>query len=133
MTIWYLVQARRHGGHSGAVTTQITACAPPKRKLRPPPSEDCAPKKGTGSVPLECSSRSGTLKILIIAPEFVSKIRLVVDSAVKTFFTTFFFSVFHSRIRETKFLCPPKLVYAPPPPPPPPSYATLALGLIWYL
>ena len=43
-------------------------CAPP-----PPPSEDYAPEKLSGSVLLECSSRFETPKILVITPEFVSK------------------------------------------------------------
>ena len=59
-------QTRRHGSHSGAVPPQITACAPQTRIVNP--SEDCAPKKVTGSVPLECSWRSETPKILVITP-----------------------------------------------------------------
>ena len=45
---------------------------PPKQELYPP-SEDCAPKKVTGSVSLECSSMLEAPKILVITPEFVSK------------------------------------------------------------
>ena len=43
------ISDRRQGGHTGAVPSQLTACAPP--------SEDCAPKKLTGSGLLECKSR----------------------------------------------------------------------------
>ena len=50
------MQARRHGGHSGAVPLQMTACAPPDENCAPPPSEDCAPKKLTGLGLLECKS-----------------------------------------------------------------------------
>ena len=58
---WYLVsvyqrQTRSHGGHIEAVPPQMTACAP-QTKIVPPPSEDCAPKKLTGSRLLECKSR----------------------------------------------------------------------------
>ena len=59
-------QVRRHGGHSGAVLSQMTACAPPERKLCPP-SEDCAPKKLTGSGLLKCKSRPKTPKLVFSA------------------------------------------------------------------
>ena len=65
---------------------------PPKQELCPP-SEDCAPKKVTDSVPLKCSSRAKTPKILVIAQEFVGKNSFFADFAVKTFFC------FHPRIR----------------------------------
>ena len=78
-----------------------------------PLSEDCAPKKVTGSVPLECSSRLETPKILIITPEFVSKNRSFADSTVKTFLFGFF--GLHSRIRGNKVFVPPKkIIYASP-------------------
>ena len=77
-----------------------------------PLSEDCAPKKVRGSVPLECSSRLETTKILIIIPEFESKNRSFADSAVKTFFC--FFGL-PSRIRGNKVFVPPKkIIYASP-------------------
>ena len=44
---WF--QTRRHGGAYRGCAPQMTACAPP--------SEDCAPKKLTGSGLLECKSR----------------------------------------------------------------------------
>ena len=53
------------GGHSGAVPPQMTACAPP--------SEDCVPKKLTGSGLLECKSRPKTTKLVLIVLEFASK------------------------------------------------------------
>ena len=62
---------RRYWGHSGAVAPKLLL-VPPKRELCLP-SKDCAPKKVTGSVPLECSSRPETPKILVTTPEFVSK------------------------------------------------------------
>ena len=43
-----------------------------KRKLCPP-SEDCAPKKLTGSGLLECKSRPKTPKLVFSALQFVSK------------------------------------------------------------
>ena len=85
-----------------------------------PLSEYCAPKKVTGTVPQECSSRLETPKILIITPEFVSKNRSFADSAVKTFFFVFFFGL-HSRIRENKVFVPPQKNYLCLP-----SHATLA-------
>ena len=57
-----------------------------------PLSEDCVSKKEAGSVPLECSSRLETPKILIIFPEFVSKNRSFADSAVKNFYVLFLWS-----------------------------------------
>ena len=77
-----------------------------------PLSEDFAPKKVTGSVPLKCSSRLETPKMLIITPEFLCKNRSFADSAVKTFF---FFFRRHSRIRGNKVFVPPKkIIYASP-------------------
>ena len=77
-----------------------------------PQGEDCAPKKVTGLVPLECNSRLETPKILIITPEFVSKNRSFADSAVKIFFR---FYGRHSRIRGNKvFVPPPQIIYASP-------------------
>ena len=75
-----------------------------------PLSEDCAPKKVTGSLPLVCSSRLETPKILIITPEFVSKNRSFANSAVKNFF---FMAVTH-KFEGTKLLCPPKKLFMPP-------------------
>ena len=69
------------GGHFEAV--------PPKNHCLCPSSEDCAPKKVTGSVPLECNSRPETPKILVITPEFVSKNCLFADFAIKTLFLLF--------------------------------------------
>ena len=65
-------QARRHGGHTGAVPPQMTACAPPNENCAPQ-SEDCAPKKLTDSGLLECKSRPKTPKLVFTALEFVSK------------------------------------------------------------
>ena len=65
-------QARRHGGHYGAVPPQMTACAPPNEHCAPP-REDCATKKLTVSGLLECKSRPKTSKfarILRRQPEF---------------------------------------------------------------
>ena len=58
---------------------------PPKRE-RCPPSGDCAPKKATGSVPLECSLGSETPKILIVNPVFVGKNCLCAEFVMKTFY-----------------------------------------------
>ena len=78
-----------------------------------PLREDCAPKKVTGLVPLECCSRLETPKIQIIIPEFVSKNRSFADSAVKNFFFCFYGG--HSRIRGNKvFVHPKKIIYASP-------------------
>ena len=73
-----LHQAWRHGGG-------ILGPCPPKRELCSP-SEDCAPKKVTGSVPLKCSSRCETLKILASTPDFVSKNCFFADFEIKTLF-----------------------------------------------
>ena len=62
---------------------QIIACAPP--------SEDCAPKKVTGLVPLKCSSRSETPKMLVITPEFVCKNSFFVDFVMSTHFSAWFY------------------------------------------
>ena len=70
-----------------------------------PLSEDCVPKKVTGPVPMECSSRLETPKILILTPEFVSKNRSFADSAVKIFFL---FACLHLRIRGNEVFVPPK-------------------------
>ena len=56
---------------------------PPKRELCPP-SENCAPKKLTGSVLLECKSSPETPKILLITLKFVSKDCFFVDFAMNT-------------------------------------------------
>ena len=76
-----LSQARRHGGHFGAVPCK-SLLVPPQTKIVPP-SEVCAPKKVTGSVPLKCSSRPETPKILGITPKFVSKNCFFADFAIK--------------------------------------------------
>ena len=57
---------------------------PPKQEFCPSPSEDCAPKKLTTSVLLECNSRPETPKILVTTPQFVSKNCCFVDFAIKT-------------------------------------------------
>ena len=49
-----------------------------------PPSEDCAPKKLTGSVLLECKSSPETPKILLITLKFVSKNCFFVNFAMNT-------------------------------------------------
>ena len=79
-----------------------------------PLSEDCAPKKVTGSVLLDFSLRLETPKILIITPEFVSKNRSFADSAVKNFFLFLFLwsSLTNSRkesfcARQKNYLCLP--------------------------
>ena len=71
-----------------------------------PLSEDCVPKRVTGLVPLECSSRLETPKMLITTPEFVSKNRSFADSAVKTFFLFLWSSLTNSR--EQSFCAPKK-------------------------
>ena len=125
------------GGISGPCP-QITAYAP-KREMCPP-SEDCASKKVTGSVPLDCSSGPETPKILFINPVFVSKNRFFADFTMKTFIL--FFGL-HPKIRgisrifydedlflwsslsnsREKSFCAPKKLHMPP------SHATLAPGL----
>ena len=92
-------------------------CASPNESCAPL-SEDCAPKKVTGSVPLECSPRLETPKILIITPEFVSKNRSFAYSAVKTFFFVFWSSLTNSR--KQNFYAPQKNYLCLP------SHATLA-------
>ena len=84
-----------------------------------PPSEDCAPKKLTGSVLLECKSSPETPKILLITLKFVSKNCFFVNFAMNTdcfcgltpeimklrvyfgtkTFILFYFFAFHLRIR----------------------------------
>ena len=59
------------------------------------PSKVCAPKKVTGSVPRKCSSRPETPKILVVTPEFVSKICFFADFVIKTLFLWF-----HPRVCE---------------------------------
>ena len=71
---------------SPAPRESIPGTCPPKRELYPP-SEDSAPKKVTGPVPLECSSRPETPKVLVITPEFVSKNCFFADFAIKTLFS----------------------------------------------
>ena len=71
------------GKHSGAVSSQITACAPPNEN-RVSSSEDCAPWKFKSSVLLECNSRPETPKILDVTPEIVSKNGFFVDFEIKT-------------------------------------------------
>ena len=58
------------GGISGPCPPNECLCPPPKRKLCPP-SEDCAPKKLTGSGFLECKSRRETPKFVFTARIFV--------------------------------------------------------------
>ena len=60
----------------------IPGPCPPNHCLCPP-REDCAPKKLTGPVLLECNSRSEALKILVITPEVVSNNCFFVDFAIK--------------------------------------------------
>ena len=50
----------------------MTGCAPPKRTLCPP-SENCAPKKFTGSGLLECKSRPKTPKLVFTVLELASR------------------------------------------------------------
>ena len=54
------------------------------KSLLVPPSEDCAPKKLTGSVLLECKSSPETPKILLITLKFVCKNCFFADFAMKT-------------------------------------------------
>ena len=62
---------------------------PPKLLLVPPnenygpPSKDCAPKKLTGLVLLECNSKPETPKVLVFTPELVSKNCFFLDFAIK--------------------------------------------------
>ena len=65
------------GRHFGAV---------PPNEICAPQSEDWTPKKVLGSVPLECNSMPGTLKILVVTPEFVRKNCFFADFAINTFF-----------------------------------------------
>ena len=122
---------------------------PPQTRIVPP-SEDCAPKKVTGSVPLECSSRPETPKIQVITLGFESKdCFFFADFVLKTHFCGVipefveicaffefksFFSLHpkirgNSRIFGNEVFC--FLVHnfgfevlkfsCPPPPPPPPQ------------
>ena len=85
----------------------ILGPCPPKRLLVPPqtklcpPSEDCAPKKLMGSGLPECKSRPETLKIVLIASEFV-KNRTIFGTKtkfVKVFEQNTPFFLLHLRIR----------------------------------
>ena len=80
-------QARRHGGAYRGRAPQITACAPKKELCLP--NGDCAPKKVAGWVPLKCSSRPETPKMLVITPEFVNKNCFFADFVIKTLFLWF--------------------------------------------
>ena len=96
-----------------------------------PPSEDCASKKVTGSVPLDCSLGPEAPKILFINPVFLSKNRFFADFAMKTFILFF---CLHPKIRgisrifydedlflwssllnsREKSFCAPKKLHMPP-------------------
>ena len=99
-----------------AMPSQITACAPP--------NENCAPQKVTGSVPLECSSRPETPKILVITTEFEGKNRFFRRFCGQDLFFRFRIRVISLMLRNenlsfwsslsAKSLCPPKIVHAPP-------------------
>ena len=86
--VMFLHQAQCDRGHSGAAPPPNHCLCLPRRELFPP-SEDCATKKLTGSVQLECSLRPETLKILVIVPEVVSKNSFFVDFAIRSFFCVF--------------------------------------------
>ena len=96
-----------------------------------PPSEDCAPKKVTSSVPMECSSRPQNPKILVITSEFVSKncffrifrnedifflVFILEFVEIPTYFAVkifgFWFTLSNSKLEV--FVPPKKIVYAPP-------------------
>ena len=72
------------GVHSGAVPPNHYLCPP--NENRAPPSEDCT----TGSVPLKCSLRLETRKILVITPEFVCKNCFFAYFAIRTHFLWFY-------------------------------------------
>ena len=113
-------QARRHGGHFGAVPPQMRNVSP---------CEEWAPWKVTGSVPLECSSGPESLKTLDINPVFVGNNRFFcrfcddfffclvytqVFVKFRAFFATkTFFMVFTLELEGKSFCVPPKIVYAP--------------------
>ena len=133
------MQAWRHLG-AFRIRAPKSLLVPYQTRNMLPPSEDCAPKKVTGSMPLECSSVSEIPKILIINPVFVGKNRFFADFAMKTFFALhprnrrivrifcyedLFF--LHPRILlelEGNMFFPPKLIM-------PPSHATLVPGLCY--
>ena len=113
----------------GLCTTKSLLVPPQTKNFPFPPSKDCASKNITCSVPLECSSWPETHKKLVINPVFVGKNRFFADFAKIFCFLVFtpqfvefrayyamktFFYGLHSRIRGKKFLCSPKIVYAPP-------------------
>ena len=102
----------------GATGEAFRSRAPPNENCALS-SEDCPPKKVRGSMPLECSSRPETLKILVTTPEFVSKNCFFADFAINTHFfvvppwkswkfihffemKTFFFSVFTQEFVEIR-------------------------------
>ena len=68
------------GEHSGAVSPPNDCLCPLQTKIVPPPSEDCAPKKLTGSGLLKCKSRPKTPKLVFTALQFASKNRFFVNS-----------------------------------------------------
>ena len=100
-----------------------------------PPSQNCAPKKVTDFVPLECSLGSEIPKTLIINRVFVGKKPFFANFAMNIFFHLFiylflafiskfekicasfakktFFLVFTLGFERKMFLCPPKFIYAP--------------------
>ena len=84
VTSFSVIRPSATAGHSGAVRPQITACSPPHENCAPTPSEDCAPKKLTGLVQLECYSRPETPNIVVITPEFASKNCFFIDFAINT-------------------------------------------------
>ena len=126
------------GGISGPFHLLKSLLVPPQTR-NVPPCEDCATKKVTGPVPLQCSSVSETPKILIVNPVFMSKNRFFANFAMKIFFfalhprirrlsayfamMTFLFSFSLSNSKKISFCAPQKVIYSPPPPP---SHDTLA-------
>ena len=86
--VMFLHQAQcDRGAFRGRTPPNHCLCLP-RRELFPP-SEDCATKKLTGSVQLECSLRPETPIILVIVPKVESKNSYFVDFATRSFFCGF--------------------------------------------
>ena len=114
-------QSRHHVRHFGAVPPKSLLVPPPKREICPT-SEDCAPKKATGLVPLECSLGPKTPEVMVIHLVFAGK--FFAHFAMKTFFglqpricmfrDEDLFCGLHSRIRRKKIFALPKNCLCPP-------------------
>ena len=83
-------QTRRHGGHTGAVPPQLTACAPPKRKLCPPKRGLC-PEEIDRFGALERKSRPKLVILVDLKLEKPLEIPISAGKSLEISVKTFFF------------------------------------------